>query len=231
MKTPDYLSYDRYKKNKSRGNSKSSMAIFITTFFVTLLFFTIVAKSLSPNVDVRIGNESETDAKETGLGVKKLIDERLKIIQLDDNSNGNVVNANDKKAAGIQDENVDKFSQELEEKVSLPDRSSKSVNPEVNDSSVASIQVPPRPGTKDLATPFAGGPKMSKVLVGRYTTFEQAKVAQEILMDSGLSITPFVKNTGGSYTLQVGSYSSRTKAEELASELQKNNFPARIVQE
>lgn len=191
----------------------------------------LIAKSLSPDVDVTIGDSSETDAKETGLGVKKFIDERLKVIQMDDNSAGGSVKTKDKKTYGY-DENFDNFSQEAEEKINLPTKKTKNENEEIEDDElVQSAHNPaPRPGSKDLSTPFSS-PKMSKVLVGRYATFEQAKVAQGILLDSGLKITPFVKDLGGSYTLQVGSYSSKAKAEEIASELQKNNFPARIVQE
>lgn len=231
MKTPDYLSYDRYKKKKKKDNSKNNALTFVVTFFVTLLLFTVVAKSLSPDVDVTIGDDSGTDAKETGLGVKKFIDERLKMIQMDDNSAGVSLKTVDKNTPAYDDESSNKFPQELEEKINIPNKKDQNNNSEIEDDvPVQSTHTPPRPSGRDLSTPFVS-PKTSKVLVGRYATLEQAKVAQGILLDSGLDITPFVKDMGGSYTLQVGSYSSRAKAEGLASELQRNNFPARIVQE
>jgi len=231
MKTPDYLTYERYKKNKTKEGSKNKVTLGVTTFFITLLLFTVVAKSLSPNVDVTIGGDSGTDAKETGLGVKKFIDERLKMIQNDDNSAGVSTPQEDKKAVGYNDASFNKFSQELEEKVDLPTKKGKtpSVSPDGEDVSTQT-HTAPRPTSKDLSTPFVSA-KTVKVLVGRYSTLEQAKVAQEILLDSGLNITPFVKDMGGSYTLQVGSYSSKAKADGLATELQRNNFPARVVQE
>ena len=40
---------------------------------------------------------------------------------------------------------------------------------------------------------------------------------------------PFVKNIQGTYTLQVGSFSSEAKAQSLANELLKHNYPARII--
>lgn len=231
MKTPDFMSYDRYKKKKTE-KSKNGLLMAITTFFVTLLLFTIVAKSLSPNVDVTIGDDSETDAKETGLGVKKFIDERLKMIQQDDTSGTASTKQEPKKTPGYDDESFDKFSKNLEERVVVPSNGNKT---NAGDASTpvpvkTAVHNPPRPTSRDLSTPFES-PRMVKVYVGRYATIEQAKVAQEILMDSGLDITPFVKNINGSYTLQVGSYSSRSKAEGLASELQHNSFPARIVSE
>lgn len=235
MKTPDYLSYDRYKKKKD-SNPNRRMLIFITTFFAMLLFFTIIAKALSPNVDVTIGDDSETDAKETGLGVKKFIDERLKMIQMEDNSAGVSLKNDDKKTSGYNDESFNKYSQEADEKVSLPTKNAASDSDEATEEPIQIKHNPPRPTSKDLPLSTSSNnpslsTKMSKVYVGRYSTIEQAKVAQEILMDAGLDITPFVKDLGGSYTLQIGSYSSKAKADGLASELQRNNFPARVVQE
>lgn len=232
MKTPDYLSYDRYKKKKKNDKSKNGVLLFVTTFFATLLLFTIIAKSLSPNVDVSIGEDTGTDAKETGLGVKKFIDDRLKVIQMEDNSAGASAKGDNKINRVNNDASFDKYSQELDEKINLPtDKTDGSATTNDNDNYQTKVASnPPRPNTKDLSTPFVS-PKMTKVYVGRYATIEQAKVAQGILLDSGINITPFVKDLGGSYTLQVGSYSNKAKADGLASELQRNNFPARVVQE
>ena len=228
MKTPDYMSYTKYKKKKN-NNSQKALVIFITTFFVTLLFLTVIAKKLSPNVDVTIGDDADVEAKESGLGVKRFIDERLRMIQMEDDSAGVSKKLENKKTADYNDESFDSFSKELDEKVNLPSNSKSSLQDDKKTTSSAGN--PPRPtSSDDLATPYES-PRMSKVLVGYYNTAEQAKVAQGILMDSGLNITPFIKDLGGAYTLQVGSYSSRSKAESLASDLLKNNFPARVIQE
>lgn len=235
MKTPDYLSYERYKKKKE-NNPNKRMMLFVTTFFATLLVFTVVAKSLSPDVDVTIGDESQTEAKDTGLGVKKFIDERLKMIQMDDSSAGVSIKKDTKKTSSSQtDDSYDyDYSQASEEKINVPKRKQVSDADAVVDEPITlsptRIQQPPRPTGRDLSKPYES-PKISKVYVGRYSTQEQAKVAQEILMDSGLGITPFIKNSGSYYTLQIGSYTSRAKADGLASELQRNSFPARVVQE
>ena len=71
----------------------------------------------------------------------------------------------------------------------------------------------------------------AKVIVGYYTTKEQAEVAKGIIAESGLNISPFVRNIGGAYTIQVGSYSTREKAQVMANELLRNNYPARIIME
>ena len=66
------------------------------------------------------------------------------------------------------------------------------------------------------------------VVVGKYMNKEQAEVAKGILQDSGLDITPVVKNVGNYYTIQVGSYSTRERAKQAADTLIKNSFPATV---
>ena len=73
--------------------------------------------------------------------------------------------------------------------------------------------------------------KILKVCVGKYATVEQARVAQSILQDSDVGVSSFIKMVNGSYTLQVGSFTERSKAEQLLNELLRNSFPARIIQE
>lgn len=225
MKTPDYMSYSKYKKSK-KNNSQKIIVIFITTFFAMLFIFTAIANNFSPEIDVEIGEENGVEAKETGLGVKKFIDDRLKMIQMEDNMAG-VSKSVDQKTKEFKDTMYDTFSKELDEKVLLP----KSVKDETDEEKMA-LSSHNKPKTPDLEpAKIAEASRPAKVVVGYYNTMEQAKVAQGILMESGLNIAPFIKDLGGAYTLQVGSYSSREKANSLVSELLRNNFPARVIQE
>jgi cell division protein FtsN len=232
MKTPDFMTYERYKKKKKK-NSNNGMFIFLITFFTMLLFFSIIAKNFTPDVDVSIGDDTQTDAKSTGLGVKKFIDSRLKMIQMEDNSAG--VSVNNENENSIKSEDVNNNYNQINqdntyEENNLPAQRYNSNSENVADETIVLKRNPPKPPRPELSDPFSTSVK-SKVFVGNYATIEQAKVAQEIILDSGLNITPFIKNLGNSYTLQIGSYSSRAQAENVASELQANNFPARVIQE
>ena len=71
----------------------------------------------------------------------------------------------------------------------------------------------------------------AKVVVGYYSTRDQAEVAKGIIAESGLNISPYVRNIGGAYTIQIGSYTTREKAQSVANELLRNNYPARIIME
>ncbi len=228
-KQPEYQTYKRYKKQKD-VTAQNILTVFTTTFLIMLVFFIGAARHMTPNVDVAIGEDSTTDAKETGLGVKGFIDNRLKAIQSED-SDSLVKKIEEKKLSKFdEDDENEYFSKDLEEKVKIP---VKKVKQEVEKIQKEVVEMPPKPivqPQKQIETPIATPVVTNiKVVVGSYSSIDQAKVAQSILQEADLGVTPFVKNIQGMYTLQVGSFSSEQKAQSLANELLKNNFPARII--
>ena len=71
-----------------------------------------------------------------------------------------------------------------------------------------------------------------KVFIGSYTSAEQAKVAKDIITESGSNLSPIVKCIGSNnYTLQVGIFKNKNSAEALLYTIQQNHLPGRIVQE
>ena len=71
-----------------------------------------------------------------------------------------------------------------------------------------------------------------KVFIGTYTSAEQAKVAKDIIIESGSNLTPLVKCIGSNnYTLQVGIFKNKQSAEALLFTVQQNHLPGRIVAE
>ena len=129
-----------------------------------------------------------------------------------------------------EDDEDEYFDKTLEEKVKIPvkkvKQEVKQVTQEVQQTHEHKTvtTTPPKP----VEIPTAYNPVI-KVVVGSYSSIDQAKVAQSILQEAGLGVTPFVKNIQGTYTLQVGSFSSEAKAQSLANELLKHNYPARII--
>ena len=229
MKTPDYLSYERYKKRKETNPNKR-LYLFLITFFITLLAFTLFAKLMTPDVDVTIGGDTEVEAKDTGLGVKRFIDERLKLIQMEDNSAGvsQQVAQKDSEYNKNADNKNDYDSKISEEAITLPDSAKeRSVMPDY----VEPQSVAPKPRSTTSTNSYSSESSVSKVYVGKYATIEQARVAQEIIMDSRVVTAPFIKNINGSYTIQVGTFTNRQRAEEVAAALKNSGFPARIEQE
>lgn len=223
----EYQSYKRYKKNKD-VTAQNVLTVFTTTFLIMLVFFIGAARKMTPNVDVSIGEDSAVDAKESGLGVKGFIDNRLRAIQSED-SNVMTKKVEEARNKFEEDDEDEYFDKTLEEKVKLPVKKVKQevtqVTQEVTQNKEQkTVTAPPKP----VEIPTAYNPVI-KVVVGSYSSIDQAKVAQSILQESGLGVTPFIKNIQGTYTLQVGSFSSEAKAQSLANELLKHNYPARIV--
>lgn len=100
-----------YKKYmKKREEEKPSYAkLFVGAFLLMVVFFMSVVIHFTP--DTTIGENDEGDIKESGLGVKHLIDSRLKLIQMEDTGNVTIKEGLDKKDV------VETYNKELDEKV------------------------------------------------------------------------------------------------------------------
>lgn len=218
-----HISYKEYQK-KSVKNSNEGIVIFVSAFFILLLVFLGIAKQISPNIDVSIGGDATVQEEEDTLGItKSSVDERLKLLQMED--------------ARLEEET---FSPELDEKVVLPNK--EEVKPQeqstvklpqsvldIKNDVVSKVEHKTEPKAEPLTAPVVQ--TSAKVVVGSYATREQAEVVKGIIAESGLSITPFVRSIGGVYTIQVGSFSTREKAQTAVDDLIRNNYPARIIVE
>lgn len=86
--------------------------------------------------------------------------------------------------------------------------------------------------TSDAETTEPQAEPVYKVFIGTYTSVEQAKVAKDIIQESGQGLTPIVKCIGSNnYTLQVGIFKNKQSAEALLYTVQQNHLPGRIVQD
>ncbi len=216
---PSHISYKEYQKKVTK-NPNEGIIIFVSTFFILLLLFLGIAKQISPEVDVSIGEDnSDVQTEEVD---KTSVDERLKLLQDEDSQTANKEDST--------------FADELDEKVVIPDTKKddkQTAAGGVSEEPVTLAEQAANPKPVETASP---APKQqpvasSKVVVGYYATKEQAEVAKGIIAESGMNISPFVRNIGGAYTIQVGSYSTREKAQSVVNDLLRNNYPARIITE
>ena len=219
-KRPSHISYKEYQKKVTR-NPNEGIILFVSAFFILLLLFLGIAKQISPEVDVSIGDESSAPVETVDKGT---VDERLKLLKDEDNG------------LGQSDENM--FADELEEKVVIPDTAKQENNVQEPVKEEEPITLPdkeasPKPAETASPAPVAQTQTVqtAKVVVGYYSTKEQAEVAKGIIAESGMNISPFVRSIGGAYTIQIGSYSTREKAQSVVNELLRNNYPARIIME
>ena len=167
--------------------------------------FTFLIKSFSPTVDTSIGDYQTENEYEVQEETKNAVDNRLSMIQNEDQGK----NFSDLMAK--PDDIVKDAPQQVEE---TPAPASQEIE-------VAEA----------INTPPAQEP-VYKVFVGTYTSAEQARVAKDIIQESGSGLNPIVKCIGSNnYTLQVGIFKNKQSAESLLYTVQQNHLPGRIVQD
>lgn len=213
---------------------KQTWTLFIVTFLVSLIVITYFIKSMSPDVDVEIGgSDIQTAGEESSESdIKKAIDDRLRWIQMEDNMPG----VSKREDGALTDDVVYEPTNREKEKTKEKTKEEKQIEPIENGQELAPIEYvnpqnkastqPPTPA-EQTTEPF----KMSKVYVGSYPTIEQAIQAQNKLMNTNISVSPFVKEVNGSYVLQAGSYANAGKAEAVSREINSVGFQARVVKE
>lgn len=239
-----HFSYGEYKRKVKKGPNKDLM-VFVSVFIIGVLIILGFAKILSPNVDVgiHVNDEISTFTDDETDTPTSMIDDRLRGLQMEDE--------------GKKQGDEQMFSPELDERVVIPSQIRKTVGQMEAEKAAEEAKlkeaehkqeaanerkqetkpqpsenkgIQPKPAITKAPAPATGEAIVNaKVVVGYYATEKQAEVAKTIIQDAGLSGTPIVKNLGGYYTLQVGSYSSREKAQQAANSLLKSNFPARVI--
>ncbi len=196
--------YKKYMKKDTQKNN-NVLKVFVFSFFGMLLVFSFIFSYLSKNmtVDTSIGEYKEQQIDD--MEDKKIVDlNRLEKIQNEDQGR----NFSDLMA----DANNDNSAIERNDNTIKTQEQIESTQAEVQNE-------PP----KEF---------VYKVYIGSYASAEQAKVAKEIIVESGSAINPIVKNIGqNEYTLQVGIFKNKKSADAMLSTVLKNNLPGRIVKE
>ena len=198
--------YKKYMKKEAQKDN-SLLKIFVLSFFGMLIVFTFLIKSFSPTVDTSIGDYQDNldnQQEETA----KNVDDRLSMIQSEDQGRS--------------------FSDLMSKPDDVPQKTD-------NQTGVV-VDQPKTIKENNVAETVAPQPVQAdpvyKVFVGSYTSAEQAKVAKDIIQESGNGLNPIVKCIGSNnYTLQVGIFKNKQSAESLLYTVQQNHLPGRIVQD
>ena len=198
--------YKKYMKKEAQKDN-SLLKIFVLSFFGMLIVFTFLIKSFSPTVDTSIGDYQDNSANQQEETAKN-VDDRLSMIQNEDQGRS--------------------FSDLMSKPDDVPQKADNQTDvvvdqpKTVKENNVAET-VTPQPVQAD---------PVYKVFVGSYTSAEQAKVAKDIIQESGNGLNPIVKCIGSNnYTLQVGIFKNKQSAEYLLYTVQQNHLPGRLVQD
>ena len=198
--------YKKYMKKEAQKDN-SLLKIFVLSFFGMLIVFTFLIKSFSQTVDTSIGDYQDNSANQQEETAKN-VDDRLSMIQSEDQGRS--------------------FSDLMSKPDDVPQKADNQTDVVVDQSKTVKENnvaetVTPQPVQAD---------PVYKVFVGSYTSAEQAKVAKDIIQESGNGLNPIVKCIGSNnYTLQVGIFKNKQSAESLLYTVQQNHLPGRIVQD
>lgn len=198
--------YKKYMK-KDKKNNNSLAKIFALAFFGTLLLATFIIKTFSPTADTSIGDYKEPlgDIQEE---TKKIVDNRLEMIQEEDQGRS--------------------FSDIMD--TALKNNKEENTNPDIvidahKEQQNNNVSTEEKTNTPEQEPIY-------RVYVGSYTSADLAKVAKDIIQESGSGLNPIVKCVGSNnYTLQVGIFKNKSSAEAMLTTIQQNHLPGRIVQE
>lgn len=225
-----HISYKDYKKIVNR-NPRQGFIMFISVFCVLLIVFLGLAKVMSPDVEINLGD----DTLQTSEGYVKQgeVDERLKEIHMEDNSEavgGDGLSIVDGGKVVIPKHSSS--SQETYKPYQQEEPVYETETTQTSQQTEEAVELQPAKETEStVSKPAAPVPHYAgiKVVVGSYSTIEQAQVAKGILTDAGLGLSPFIRRIGNEYTLQVGSFNTKEKAMDAARALLEKNYPARVL--
>ncbi len=212
--------YKKYMKQNREKKDMSTLKVFLCSFVLMLVVFTVLINCFSPEVDVSIGNNAEdTSATEEEVYLKKYVDDRLLTIQQEDMGQidrNSMLSATEKASRIVEAANKS-------EVVEMPPVELVVKTPEINVSAskVALQNVPQVMSPEALPT--------YRVYIGHYHTYDQVKIAKDIVNETDSQLNPVIKDLGNGYTLQAGVFKNKDAAQTLTTSLLKEHLPARLV--
>ncbi len=214
--------YKKYLKPKEKKDI-SVLKLFIGTFVLMLVVFTVIINCFTPDVDVTIGNSNEEiseDANETYL--KKFVDNRLLDIQQEDQTTSEKVSqeaSTDEKAAEI----INSLGQ---------DEQDKSLKPVELNVTVPEVKILTPQEAVQTTVPVGHELNLTyRVYIGHYNTYDQVKIAKDIVNETDPTLNPVIKEVSGGYTLQAGVFKNKNAAMALTTTLLNEHLPARMISE
>ncbi len=246
----DSSSYLAYKKSKIQREIEKDkkpisrfsflLQLFVATFIIIFIIIVVSIMKYSSKVDIEyaqgelqlsegVTNNISNYDNNTSDEPQRKIDKRLILIQQEENapSEARII-----EKSPLQQEVISQTHIENNKKIEKEEEIA-SMNKE-KDSKIASIieevklqnKVPVEEVSQDSNVVV-----MSKVLIGRYNTFEEAQVLQTQIKAKNSSLQPFVRKVGNVFSVQMGSYQDFSIAKKHAQTLRSQGFDVWIYQQ
>ncbi len=249
--------YFTYKKNKMQSDLKNTnkpisklsflFQLFLATFIIMFILIVISIMKYSSKMDIEytkgdlsLHNSSPTNSisgySYPAEDIQRKIDKRLILIQQEENApseakiiadktnNPEVIDykyiENNKKLEKLEKLEIAEKENQAFEKRELAKILS-AFDEKVQDKTV-------KDDTLDVNKNIT---IMSKVLIGRYSTFEEAQKVQNEIKTKDPTLSPFVRKVGDVFSVQMGSYKDFDIAKKQAQLLKFKGFDVWIYQQ
>ncbi len=218
--------YKKYLKPKEKKDI-SILKLFCCTFVFMLVVFTVLVNCFAPDVDVSIGDTTdEMTETENNIYLKKFVDNRLLEIQQEDQGQTVAANNEPKSPATLTDEKAKEIIE------SITQTEGEALPPVELSVTVPEIKVITPDKAAQTTVPVAQELDLTyRVYIGHYNTYDQVKIAKDIVNETDPTLQPVIKEVSGGYTLQAGVFKSKSAAMSLTTSLLNEHLPARMVSE
>lgn len=243
--------YFAYKKNKIQDEIEDKkkpisklaflLQLFVVTFVVIFIVIVIGIMKYSAKVDIeytkgelpftngtinQIPNYNLKSEEEP----QRKIDNRLILIQQEENapSEARILNKKNQEviASSHLEENKRIEKQERQKKLTEQSENKNSKIATLLDEVKLQRKIPVEQIDVDSNVTI-----MSKVLIGRYNTFEEAQKLQNQIKAKNSKLQPFVRKVGNVFSVQMGSYQDFSVAKNHAQSLRNQGFDVWIYQQ
>ena len=234
----NYFAYKRSKYRKDitqapRPISKANFLfqLFIATFIVIFIVMVISIMKYTSKMDIESSkdfklndtvlsqnmNETENVLSDNEKQLK--IDKRLLLIQQEENA------PSEAKIVGVEKKH-DVIDPKYVEKNKIIKKEQKKLQ-------LLTQKTPEEQETKNspLVLENENITIMSKVLIGRFSTFDEARRLQDVIKAKDSSLSPFVKKISDVYTVQIGSFQDFEVAKHQAQMLKSKGLDVWIYQQ
>ncbi|NLF83209.1 MAG: hypothetical protein GX568_04400 [Candidatus Gastranaerophilales bacterium] len=233
------------RKLKRSADLKVLFFTFVGAFLLFFTAFTYFLPTVTPKVEIPALSEDQVFNSITSHDFRGKLDPRLHNLELQekgiypDSADGQEEEAASADSETSEEQAVN--SQDSTNETGIREARDLTEDQEMKAEAIAepgnlkrSIPgVPPRPkmlaSVENADTASVPAVFQAKVVVGSYATMREAKLISDALLS--YNFDPVLKEIGGSYTLQIGSFSDINRARSLVQELKSHNFDARIIYE
>lgn len=244
----DYFSY---KKNKLQTHSREEkplsklsflFQLFIATFVIIFIIIVVSIMKYSAKVDIEYSqgeiaqynpqNSEETSSQGAYEDERGKIDKRLSFIQQEENapSEAKIIEKTETHPEIIDPKHIEN-SKKIDKIEKIKAQNTQS---EIKNAAQTANETPNIFGKKPVQETQDIQKNMiitSKVLIGRFVTFDEAQKAQAEIKVKDPSLTPFVRKTGDVFSIQMGSYQDFSTAKMQAQALKAKGFDVWIYQQ